>query len=135
MAFEAFEINSNAVGKIDTDRICCIHACFRTPHSAFRTWSAVSDRLDFIAIFYDSFREQKTGGEGLVVARRSHRDGNSAVIEFAVLRKTEAYLKRFFDGEQVVEMLIDRPAVNTPDGRLRKSLTRSHDFSLAKSKC
>ena len=71
----------------------------------------------------------------MVVAGRSHRDGNSAVIEFAVLRKTEAYLKRFFDREQVVEVLIDRPAVNTPDGRLRKSLTRSHDFSLAKSKC
>jgi hypothetical protein len=52
--------------------------------------------------------------------------------EFAVLAKTQAYLERLFDSKQVVKVLIDRPAVDTPDGRSRKSLTRSHDLILAK---
>jgi hypothetical protein len=42
--------------------------------------------------------------------------------QLSVLAKTETYLKRFFDREKVVKMLIGRPAVYTPDGRPRKSL-------------
>ena len=53
------------------------------------------------------------------------------MCELAVLAKTESNLERLFDGEEVVELLIDRAAVYATDRRPRKSLTRSHDSMIS----
>ena len=89
MAFEPSEIDRDARAEFDADDVWCLGA----------------DGLNVGRIADDAFGEKEPGGEFIVRARGTHRDGNALVDAPAAALVAELNFQGFLDREQVIAWL------------------------------
>ena len=85
--------------------------------------AAAANVCDLIFVSENAFCEEKARGESFIVARRTHRDGDRAMLEFAVVAEAEADFERLLYRKKIVELFVNRHAVDTPNARSRISRT------------
>jgi hypothetical protein len=99
------EIHSNGVRVQRPDALDCAR-------SLSDLQAAVSYLTYLVRRFDDAFGKKESGRKLSIVTRRSHCDRDCLLGAFAVLAKTDTYLKRLFNRECVMKFLVGCVGLN-----------------------